>query len=385
MIKSLSLRNFKSFRSLDYCPSRLNVFTGLNGSGKSSLIQAMLFLKDVASQSGDSPWHVGLDGENHAFGTYADMHYAYSQSDDDGIKLGIRTSGSDSEYLFSVEDTDSDSDDVVVALSSSSGKTGVSAGDFRSARVMQELKSMQYISAFRLQPMQEHKYSAKRVKEHSWGSMGEYAVAYLAESGLTKLVAPMMCSPFEKDNHLQPQVDAWMGTVSPGVRINAENLGKINRVKLSVSFAKGVDAHPFLPQNVGFGISYVLPVLVMVLRAEEGDCIILENPEAHLHPKGQAEFGRLMALAASSGVQIFVETHSDHILNGIRVAVKQGLCGKDDVKVAFFTREEQINSAGGYEQESRIDEMKINSMGEFDHFPAGFMDEWNKQLMELLA
>ena len=385
MIESLSLRNFKSFRSLDYRPTRLNVFTGLNGSGKSSLIQAMLFLKDVASQAGDSPWHVGLDGESHAFGTYADMHYAYSQADDDGIILRVKTSGDDFEYSFRVEDTDSDADDVLVALSQGSDRAAADALGSRNKSIMHELKALQYISAFRLQPMQEHKYSAKRVKEHSWGSMGEYAVAYLAESGLTKLVAPAMCSPFEKDNHLQPQVDAWMGTVSPGVRINAENLGKINRVKLSVSFAKGVDDHPFLPQNVGFGISYVLPVLVMVLRAEKGDCIILENPEAHLHPKGQAEFGRLMALAASSGVQIFVETHSDHILNGIRVAIKQGVCNTDDVKVAFFSREAQSNSSGEYEQESRVDEIRIDSSGEFDHFPAGFMDEWNKQLMELLA
>jgi len=385
MIDELNLKNFKSFKSLDYKPSKLNVFTGLNGSGKSSLIQAILLLRDIAIQSGTPPWRIGLDGESHSFGTYADLHYAYSQSEDDAIRICTRVNGDAASYSFLVNDAESDADDIIVDFSCAQEESMSRGNDDRIHRLMQKLRSVQYMSAFRLPPMQEHKYSAKRVREHAWGSMGEYAVAYLAENGMTKLVSPEMCSHFELDNHLQPQVDAWMGTVSPGVKINAENLGRINRVKLSVSFAKGVDEHPFLPQNVGFGISYVLPVLVMVLRAEVGDCIILENPEAHLHPRGQAEFGRLLALAAASGVQIFVETHSDHILNGIRVAIKQGLCNKDYVKVAFFTRTIHENSDGGYEQESHVDEIKIDAEGEFDRFPPDFMDEWNKQLMELLV
>lgn len=376
--KKLSLNNFKSFRRLVYEPSALNVFTGLNGSGKSSLIQYLLFLREMTLKSDSAPWFVGLDGDSHSFGTYADLHYAYSQDETDGVRMCFSLDGDPQEYRFRVADADSVAEEVRVDFE------GAMPEPEKWRRMLTSLKSVQYISAYRLPPREDHKYSVKRVQNHDWGAQGEYAVAYLADEGMRRIVLDKMCSKDQPDRHLQAQVDAWMNTVSPGVRVNAENLGKINRVKLSVSFAKGVNEHPFLPQNVGFGISYVLPVLVMVLRSEPGDCLVIENPEAHLHPKGQAEFGRLLALAASSGVQIFVETHSDHVLNGIRVAVKNGSTDPADVKVAFFTRQVTVNAEGGYEQESVLEDIHVNKEGEFDHFPPDFMDEWNKQLLELL-
>lgn len=79
----------------------------------------------------------------------------------------------------------------------------------------------------------------------------------------------------------------------------------------------------YTPQNVGFGISYSLHVITAILKAKDGDLIIIENPESHVHPRGQAELGKLIALAAINNIQIIIETHSDHIINGIRVAVKE--------------------------------------------------------------
>ena len=121
----------------------------------------------------------------------------------------------------------------------------------------------------------------------------------------------------------------------------------------------------------------------MLLTAKPGDCLIIENPEAHIHPKGQAELGRLLALCASTGVQIFVETHSDHVVNGIRVAVKRRQIERHDVKIAFFSRKESHNN-GIYEQYTDIETIKIDPHGELSNYPDGFMDEWNNQLMELL-
>ena len=121
----------------------------------------------------------------------------------------------------------------------------------------------------------------------------------------------------------------------------------------------------------------------MLLTAKSGDCLIIENPEAHIHPKGQAELGRLLALCASTGVQIFLETHSDHVVNGIRVAVKKGQIERHDVKIAYFSRKESYDN-GIYEQYTDIETIKIDPHGELSSYPDGFMDEWNNQLMELL-
>ena len=163
MIEELNLRNFKSFRAIDYRPAMLNVFTGLNGPGKSSLIQSLLLLKDIAAQSGTPPWRIGLDGENHAFGTYADLHYAYSQSEDDTIVIRVRTDHDAVPYSFSMADAESDADDVTVSFMRDPDVAASDAHEDSCVRLMQELRSIQYISAFRLPPMQEHKYSAKNV------------------------------------------------------------------------------------------------------------------------------------------------------------------------------------------------------------------------------
>ena len=90
--------------------------------------------------------------------------------------------------------------------------------------------------------------------------------------------------------------------------------------------------------NVGFGLSYVFPVIVAALAARAGDLLIIENPEAHIHPKGQMRLGQLLSLAAASGVQVVIETHSDHVLNGIRLAVHERKISHEIVRLHFFER-----------------------------------------------
>ena len=70
--------------------------------------------------------------------------------------------------------------------------------------------------------------------------------------------------------------------------------------------------------------------------AFHGELIVIENPETHLHPKGQANLAKLIALVAEQGVQIIIETHSDHIINGLRVATKQKFIKPNNSKVLFF-------------------------------------------------
>lgn len=378
MFSRVRLRNFKSFRNLDYEARMLNVLTGLNGSGKSSLLQGLLFLKTMTAKSEQAPWFVGLNGEDHSFGTYADLHYAYSQSEDDCVRLGFDLDGIDGSFSFSLCDAVSNADEVVVE-----SEAGNVPPDIWQ-KVLEKIRNIQFVSAYRLPPQLEHIYSVTKVSHCAWGAMGEYAVGFLAQNGQSRLVDAKVCHASEPDAHLLSQVNAWMGVVSSGAQVTAEMLGKYNKALLSISFAKGVNHHAFLPQNVGFGISYVLPIVVMLLCAEPGNCLIIENPEAHLHPRGQAELGRLISLVAARGVQIFVESHSDHVLNGIRVAVKNGDIKPESVNVSFFSRQEVVGANGEYEQESEVQTIRIASTGEFDRFPVGFMDEWNKQLLELL-
>jgi predicted ATPase len=133
------------------------------------------------------------------------------------------------------------------------------------------------------------------------------------------------------------------------------------------------------PTNVGFGLTYVLPVVTAVLFASPGDLLIIENPESHLHPQGQARLGKLFAQAAENGVQLFIETHSDHVLNGVRVATKQKIISPENVGLFFFVRDFESD-----EHKTEIIQPFIDENGRIDKRPKGFFDEWGNQLDELM-
>ena len=95
---------------------------------------------------------------------------------------------------------------------------------------------------------------------------------------------------------------------------------------------------PFLPVNVGFGIPYVLPLITELLVSDEKSLLLIENPESHLHPKGQTMIAKLISLASENGCQFLCESHSDHVINGVRVAAKQEMIHNEKIGIAFFQR-----------------------------------------------
>lgn len=130
------------------------------------------------------------------------------------------------------------------------------------------------------------------------------------------------------------------------------------------------------PTNVGFGLTYALPIVVACLTAGPGSLILLENPEAHLHPRGQSRMASLIAAAASAGAQLVVETHSDHVLDGTRLAVKQGRLAAEDTAVHFF----RGNGAG-----VEIITPTVAEDGSLSEWPEGFFDESDHTLDQLLG
>ncbi len=107
------------------------------------------------------------------------------------------------------------------------------------------------------------------------------------------------------------------------------------------------------------------------LLAPADSLLIIENPEAHLHPAGQAQIGIFLAQAAAAGIQVVIETHSDHVLNGIRRAVRSKLIQPDQVAISF------LQGAG------RVVTPRIYADGGIDPWPVGFFDQIEKDLLEL--
>lgn len=103
--------------------------------------------------------------------------------------------------------------------------------------------------------------------------------------------------------------------------------------------------------DVGFGVSQTLPVIVALLAAEPRQIVYIEQPEIHLHPKAQKLMARLLAEAAAKGIVVIVETHSSLLLRGIQTLVANGELPSALVNLHWFTREEKtgatiVNSSG---------------------------------------
>lgn len=218
------------------------------------------------------------------------------------------------------------------------------------------------------------------VEKHQLGVKGEYTIHYLNAFGTSLKVPDTLCHTKAKSDTLLHQTAAWLGEISPDVRFDIQEIPGTDKVILNYQFANQESlSKKFRPKNVGFGISYALPVIVSLLNFKKDKIVIIENPEAHIHPRGQAEMGRLIALAAAAGMQLFVETHSDHIVNGIRVAVKENLINAENVNISYFSRQ-----TTEIEQFCRIQNIRVDRTGELSDYPIDFMDEWNNQLLKLI-
>jgi predicted ATPase len=133
----------------------------------------------------------------------------------------------------------------------------------------------------------------------------------------------------------------------------------------------------YRPVNVGFGLSYALPVVASLLLAKPGGLVIIENPEAHIHPKGQSYLGRLIALCSQAGVQVIIETHSEHIINGIRVTARLSdkYC-EGQYKVFFIAKDAENNTI--------VEDLPIGVKGDLVSWPKGFFDQQAMDIKTLI-
>jgi predicted ATPase len=166
------------------------------------------------------------------------------------------------------------------------------------------------------------------------------------------------------------QVEAWMREFFPGCGIEVAPIARMNAVTLGIRTSDETDYHR--PINVGFGLTQILPILVAVLSANRNDLLLIENPEVHLHPAGQALMGSFLALAASTGPQIILETHSDHVLNGIRRAVRKQTLKPQQVALHFF-RPPQPDL-------DQVVSPQLDLLGNIDVWPEGFFDQFDKDM-----
>lgn len=369
MIEFINIKSFKTLLDASFPLGTLNLFSGLNGMGKSTLMQSLLLLRQSFERNTLKTKGLLLNGDYVNIGTGKDALSSFSEQE----KIIFTVKWEEKNLPIRFEFNYQRDSDLLPLEKSKIDENFDFLSLFNS--------NFQYLKADRLGPQSHHQLSEFHIRDlKSLGHHGEFAVHFIAENGAKDIEIKALQHPRAVSHTLLANIDAWMSEITPGLKITATAQPQFNSASLSYSFNQGKETtEEFKPQNVGFGLSYVLPVVTSILSAAQGDLLIIENPESHLHPAGQSLMGKLCAIAANNGVQLIVESHSDHFLNGIRVAVKQKVVPAERVKIFFLQRD--LNSKV---HASDVMYPKIDDEGRIDCWPDGFFDQWDKQLDKLL-
>lgn len=372
MITEIRLNNFKAFERQKFTIRPLTLLTGLNGTGKSTVIQSigLLYQSYKTDLLRKQKWL--LNGDYVEIGTGHDLLYEGAETEiiEISFKEAIRNQ-KEREHSYQVR---YESENDILEF----GDSDMTKRDMRPALIFR--RPLQYLRADRIVPATTYPKSFHVVHEQQFlGTRGQFVPHYLSVFGDTQ-VRKARRHPMEKKSRLLDQLSAWMKLISPGVIVQTHDVEKTEFVRLAFGFPAGggvggVEA--YRPTNVGFGLTYTLPVVAACLGAEPGSTLMIENPEAHLHPAGQMAIARLISAAVSDGVQVLLETHSDHVLNGVRISVKNTLLSSSQVATLFFSKPK-------YAQSGEVQLIEILENGMLSEWPAGFFDQLDDSLDQLL-
>ncbi len=365
MINSLEIEHFKCFDRSSFTMRPLTMLTGVNGGGKSTLLQSLLLARQAAGLAPgraiqlNGPFSLTL-GEAHEV-----LHPAAPEPEIRVRLTGAPTGAAEIwEYRFDVPEEEQALHLTLKSLPESR-VPGIDNPD----------GGFTYLCAERLGPRDILSVSAQEPDAIGVGVHGEFTAQVLALREMRQVttrltVREQLQHPRAGSALPRLQAEAWASDIIRPIRITAQWATGImaSTIRFQETGPYGAEIRP---ANTGFGVSYALPVIIAGLLTLPGDMLLVENPEAHLHPAGQSRLGQFLARVAGSGAQVVVETHSDHVLNGARLAVAEdNSLGAEDMVVHYFDR-------GG------VLEIQINEKGELTHWPAGFFDQLESDLGRL--
>ena len=360
---NLSIEGYKCFKeNTTFGLNNITLLTGANSAGKSSVIQSLLLLKKI-TQAGISEKNPWIDLELN------DPNYALELGKYDDIKA---RSDHDYEEFF-----DSALADISFALNEGIATIEL-VNNLESEKIVKVSSEEKSIASFRKNLDNGFVYlNAERMAPHYEyrnTDSADFCDCHGTNTGNViqnheneNCNIARAYSNSDK-NKWSIELDKWIDFIFPGVAVEINPSGSDHyQVKVLGSAAT----------NVGFGITYALPILVSGLTVPEGGVLIVENPEAHLHAKAQSNMGYFLARMAAAGVRVIIETHSEHIVNGIRRMIVEGKTSMshEDMTIYFF------QNKGG---EKNIMEFGMDEWGNLNEFPVDFFDQVRQDMNKLM-
>lgn len=304
MIEKVSIKNFKSINELELDTNLLNLYTGTNSSGKSTVLQCLLILAQNLEDS------YGLNGPLVSIGSYREARNfnISSQMLKAEIYNGKETIGFQcDEDLFQI---------IGNPQSSLANKLNMKNGQ------------LHYLSCNRIGSQDIYNRNMSSIR--GIGMNGEFAIDFLCQHKDEPLDEELVKC---KDSHtLLSQVNYWLKYII-GATIQPEEIIGTDVVKAGYGM---VDGRYLRPRNVGAGVSYLISIIIAGLGSKKGDILLIENPEIHLHPAAQSKVCEFLYFVASTKRQLFVETHSDHIFNALRVGIATEAMDKRNIGINFL-------------------------------------------------
>lgn len=368
MITALRIENFKCFSHLRLSLGSLTVLTGYNGGGKSSSTQPLLLLAQALRSEGE-PRTFPLNGPLVRLGTAGDILPASGVASEVVLELEAEAESAEWHLMATAGDRSLTLDPSTATESPARESAANQARRYTASDIARAVASLTYLSAVREGTSLDAFPSPDCMNDV--GSDGRFA-PYHYDLLADEEVDERRRHPDQPASSFRMQVDAWLGSVFPGAQATVQELRAVGLFNLQFRIGIG----PWLrPSNVGFGLSYAFPVVVALLSAKPGQLVLIDSPEAHLHPSAQSAMGGFIARCASAGVQVIVETHSDHLLNGVRLAVKNAILLSEQVAVHFFT--------GTKPSGAGVVAPIIDSEGRMSEWPVGFFDQAERDLSRL--
>jgi len=369
MITKLSLQNFKCFREEQFEFRNITVLAGMNGSGKSSIIQSILLYRRALEVLKLKQTEVEANG-----------YYLLSLGEASKVihqnaKVDEKTGNS--LLKINVKFDNQVEDNIVLSGKEQSLSLDIESkpkpGTFIQSKFLNEY-NFSYLNAERIGPRKITSMRNTRILDT--GFQGEYT-AYVIDQCDKKNIdihENMLLKDAFNEKFLT-QVEGWVSVIISDVKLKIVPMVNTGEVILSVD-------DDILPPSTGFGISYTLPIIVngLLSSSQKKAVMVVENPEAHLHPQGQSKIGRFLALLSLSGVQVILETHSEHVLNGIRLQLAANKQSEKGI-IHFFSSEKEESS---FSKVTKVEQITIKPNGELSSWPKGFFDQDKNDLRELL-
>ena len=433
MFTRLSLENFRAFEEESVELSKINLFFGPNNAGKSSLLSALNLVCQTV-QSADIDADILLSGKFEDFGSYYDMvngndeskritilietelmlpKRSYVQSRRGGrvlrieetkrkghLEIEIGYSGRRHEVqLLATEISIPEEKLLIRTRRNRVGRHVVDS--MKGFKDLPQEQLDQMVAVRNLTPMVLSALSPRHAAHEEVRAIRAFILALRREIRNVEFIGPFRANPQRlylltgespsyvgrhgeraleimmldekrkgaEKRELMKLVSDWMKKAEIAKRIYTVPMTDRYFEVIVENFYTGEEENL---TDVGFGCSQILPVLVAGFHVREGGIFIVQEPEIHLHPKAQAELGSLFKVLHKRGIQLIIETHSEHLLLRLQSHVRKGDIKAKDVNVYYVDPAAKRRKKKG----KTVTRIEIGEDGYFTkEWPRGFFPE----------